>query len=407
MKHKTTYTILLLVVTTLVLSWAAPALVKMATGSAHSYPFVYYSSLLQRFVIKKTVNNKPTHYDTDGRQYTREQYDSITPLFSYRQLMLINALPDTILGVGIEPRVLRSKTVMWRYAPRDMHQPVLPLYIMYEAMSGRASLESPDDVFRLKDNIEFVDKLTNAVNEDKSALFQQKMEKEGFAFPAQRVWGNLSIRKPYDEGYFVLDSRRQLFHIKQVNGRPYVRNTRAGDSISIAHFDVLEVADKSIYGFALSADGSVYTLSTEGYALTRFDIPAIDLNAHSVMLMGNVFYWIVNVQTPDSSAYHVLEAGTLLRHDAPHVEHAAADAWGTAQKWLFPVYISLSSKNSAYLTPTLHTNFGIALLLGHLIGIGLVLTLWRKRKFPLRFAAVSVIILFGISGLIANFIINK
>jgi hypothetical protein len=410
MKYKNTYTIILLVVTSLVLSWGMAVVVREATATAPGYPFVYYSAILQRFLIREaSADNKLTHVDTEGNRYTREQYDALTPLLSYRQLMLTNTMPDSLFGVALEPHVLRSKTLTWRYNPRYIHQPVMPLYIMYESMSGRASIESPDDVFRFTDRIEFINKFTNTVNEEKSHLFQARLEKEDFAFPARQVWGNLSARKPYDEGYFALDQKGRLFHVKMVNGRPYVRNTGAGDTLDIAYFGILEVADKRIYGFVVSAAGSLYTLNTDGYSLTQFDIPPINIHTHSVMLLGNLLYWMVGVNTPERHTSYVLDAATLKQHDAPYTVTAQENKWHTAASWLFPVYVGFSGKSTDYIVPELKINFGVALFISHLMFFAYLFTVGRKngkRKIPMRLANAFVIILFGIPGLIASLIIK-
>jgi hypothetical protein len=409
---KQLYTILLVIFTALILSWAVPAIVRIATTTVSRYPFVYYSVLLQRFLIRETSpDNKQTHIDTEGNRYTREQFDSLTPMFSYRQLMLTNSLPDTILGVPIDPQELRAKSFTWRYSPRLIHTPVLPLYFMYESESGRANLEAPEDVFRLKDRIAFIDKLTNTVNAPKSDLFQTALEVEQFAFPAQQVWGNLSAKKAYDIGYFVLDSRGRLFHLKMVNGMPYVCHTHAGDSLEVAHFSMLEVADRSIYGFLVARDGTLYTLNTDaGYSLTRLDIPPIDLEEHSVLLMGNLFYRMVNITTPDSVTCYVLDAGTLRQHDRPHVIYAAVNRWNTVARWLFPVYLTFSNRNSDYLQPAFKVNFGWALVISHLTFFGYLFIVGYKgvkRKPLLRLVNACVIILFGIPGLIASLVFRK
>jgi hypothetical protein len=410
MKYKNLYTIILLVIASLVLSWDVAFIVREATATAPGYPFVYYSSILQRFLIRESsADNKLTHKDTEGNRYTREQYDSLTPLLSYRQLMLTNSLPDSLFGIALEPPVLRSKTVSWRYNPLYIHQPVMPLYIMYESMSGRASIESPNDVFRFGNRIEFIDKFTNTVNEEKSQRFQDKLEKAHFAFPARRVWGNLSARKPYDEGYFALDNNGALFHLKMVNGRPYVRNTGAGDTIDIAYFGIQEVSDKSIYGFLVSRRGDLYTLNTGGYSLTKFDIPPIDIHTHSVMLLGNVLYWIVGVNTPESNTSYVLNAATLQQHDAPCTVPAQENKWHTAASWLFPVYVGFSGKHTGFVVPEVKINFGVSLVISHLLFFAYLFTVGRKdgrRKAPVRLANACVIILFGIPGLIASLIIK-
>lgn len=406
MKYKYIYTIILLFVTSLVLSWAIPTLVKVGTTTAQDYPFVYYSSLLQDFAIREKNDGKPVFRDTKGNKYSKNQYDSITPMLSFRQLMLTGSMPDTIMGVPIDAKYLKEKTVTWRYSPREKNRPVIGLYSMFESMSGRASLESPEDVFRLKDKIEFITIRENSIDVEKSKRFQQALEEAGFVFPAQEVWGNLSPKKPYDEGYFVLDSNKQLFHLKMVNGKPYAKNTKAGESLDIAYFSILEVTDKSIYGFLISTDGGVYTLNTEGYSLTKFDIPNININEHSVMLMANMFYWMVYVTTPESCTYNVLKAGSLKQHTQPLVVEAKENKWDTVSAWLFPSVISLSDKNTEYVVPAYTFNVGKALIISFILALIVAFSIDRKKNPVKRIANAIAIILFGIPGFIASLIIK-
>ena len=409
---KQLYTILLVIITTLVLSWAVPAIVRISTTTASRYPFVYYSVLLQRFLIREmSPDNKQTHIDPEGNHYTREAFDSLTPMLSYRQLMLTGSLPDTILGVPIDPQELRAKSFVWRYNPRNIHTSVLQLYFMYESESGRANLEAPEDVFRLKDRITFIDKFTNLENAAKSDLFQAALEAAQFAFPAQQVWGNLSAKKAYDVGYFVRDSRGQLFHLLMAKGEPSVHNTHAGDSLEAAYFNVLEVADHSIYGFLVARDGTIYTLGADDrYTLTRLDLPPINIDEHSVQLMSNLFYRLVNVSTPDSVTCYVLDAATLRQHDRPYVIHAAGNRWNTVARWLFPIYLSFSSHYSDYLQPTFKVRFGWSLVISHLTFFAYLFFAGRKRakqNIPLRLVNACVIILFGLPGLIASLLFKS
>lgn len=406
MKYKHIYTIILLVITSLVLSWAIPALVKVGTTTAQDYPFVYYSSLLQDFAIREKNDGKPVFRDTKGNKYTKNQYDSITPMLSFRQLMLTGTMPDTIMDVAIDAKYLKDKTVHWKYSPREKNRPMIGLYSMFESMSGRASLESPDDVFRLKDKIEFITIRENVIDVKKSDRFQQALEDAGFVFPAQEVWGNLSPKKPYDEGYFVLDSNNQLFHLKMVNGKPYVKDTKAGADLNIAYFSILEVTDKSIYGFLISTEGGIYTLNTEGYSLTKFDIPNIDINQHSVMVMANMFYWMAYVTTDKSCTYNVLEAETLKQHTQAFVVEAKENKWNTVSQWLFPSIVSLSDRNTEYVQPAYTLNIGKAFVISFILALIIAFTVDRKKNPVKRIVNAVIIILFGIPGLMASLIIK-
>lgn len=63
----------------------------------------------------------------------------------------------------------------------------------------------------------------NTIDQEKSKVFTEVLKKKEFRFPAQYVAGNPSTRKEYDEGYLILDAEGKLFHMKQTQGRPYVR----------------------------------------------------------------------------------------------------------------------------------------------------------------------------------------
>ena len=48
---------------------------------------------------------------------------------------------------------------------------------MFESCSGKVDLENPSDMFRLKENIEFIDMATNRVVDEEIRPFQQAMER--------------------------------------------------------------------------------------------------------------------------------------------------------------------------------------------------------------------------------------
>ena len=121
-------------------------------------------------------------------------------------------------------------------------------------------------MFRLKENIEFIDMATNRVDEQKSARFQQALEKAGFAFPAQWVAGIPTSQKSYDEGYFALDSEGHLFHVKMTNGKPFVKDTKVRD---ISCMLPMEIENRSLYGFLFDTHHTLYYLSTDGYRLVK------------------------------------------------------------------------------------------------------------------------------------------
>ncbi|MDR3061692.1 MAG: DUF4857 domain-containing protein [Dysgonamonadaceae bacterium] len=400
MKNKNTIYVLLLLCVVAIGFWGIPALVKKAAYAQDRYPFVYYSSLLREFCFTEFDGRKDNLHDASGRIYTREQFDSVMPLLNYRQLHSNGTMPDSIDGIAIDPRILRTKQVVFRYSPKDINTPEIGLYIMYESLPKRLNLESPGDVFRFNKNIEFIDIRTNKINEEKSAVFQSALEKYDYSFPAQWTSGNLNIRKPYDEGYFSLDADGKLFHLKMVNGKPYVKNTQINKQMEIAHFSILEVIDKRFYGFVFDKKGQVYILEENGgnYVPLKLDIDPLNLEKDHLMVVGNLLYWIVSVDNETGKKVYSLKTETLQKADECFIP-APENRWNKYAQWLFPAYLTFKNSDSNYIVPKIHFTGFYAFAI-HILLLFILFLIWKPFRKNLIFNVIFVL-LTGIAGAFA------
>ena len=406
MRKKYTYYIILIFIT-LIGMWVIPSFVKKATDTPENYPFVYYSSILKELGIVDYKDKKMPLSDLNGNKYTTAQFDSLMPLLNFRQLMSDGRLPDSIGGIEVTPPLLRAKSVVFRYAPRERQTPDKGLYILFESMPKRVGLEMPDDVFRMKNEMEFIDAKTNAINKGKNDLFAKALEKAGYSFPAQWLIGNPNPRKPYDEGYFSLDAKGVFYHIKMVNNRPFVRDTRIGENIDVRWFSMYEAADKRFYGFLFDKEGSLYIVeSDEGkYTPLKLDIDPVNTEEDQITIMGNMLYWTISVTKPQNRKYYGLETGTLKKV-AEYSVDKQENKWNKVSKLLFPYYLTFQNENSDFLYPRIQYTgiygFGINILLAVVAGLFISRNDRKKRIFN-----VLYVLLTGIAGIIALLLISK
>jgi hypothetical protein len=395
----------LLVSVTVVGLWGIPELLKTATYSRNQYPFVYFSSIEKKFLLRESGSSENKFHDDEGKDFTEEQYDRALPLLNYRQLTVNGEMPDSIDDIAIDLHELQMKTVNFRYNPTEMQTPETGLYILYESLSKKVKLESPGDVFRLKDEIQFIDDETNTINKAKSELFGNAMLKAGYAFPAQWTYGNLNIRKAYDEGYFSLDAVGQLYHIKMVNGHPFVENTKLDPSIRPVYFSMLEVADRRFYGFLFDERGRVFVLEGGGgkYVPVQLAIDPINLDTEELVILGNILYWTVSVQNIASKKYYALDTKTLQKQREMYID-ASVNTWDKYASFLFPVYLSFKSKTSDYVAPRLHFTAYTALVCNFILALLAVFLLPAESLRQRLFAGLYVLI-FGIAGVLALLII--
>ena len=402
MKKKEIIYVLVVLFVTLIGLWAIPELVKTATYSKNQYPFGYYSSVEKKILFRELDKRKEgKHHDDEGRVFEDKEFDLALPLLNYRQLTLNGEMPDSIDGIKIEPQLLRTKQINFRYSPKAKNAPEVGLYIMYESMPKKGKLESPGDLFRMKDKIEFIDAETNTVNPEKSQKFQDELLKKGYTFPSQWIAGDMNIRKPYDEGYFSLDAAGQLFHIKMVNGRPFVRNTNLDPQIEPVFFSMEAPADKRFYGVIFDKKGCIYLLEEDGgkYRPLRWDIDPIDLDRDEVVVMGNFLYWTVTVQNPEGKRYYGLKTETLEKVRDIFVE-ASVNKWEVVAGRLFPFYLDFRKPTTEYVSPRLHFTAFPALITNVLLAL-LFAFIYPKRPMKKKIFSGSYVLIFGIAGAVA------
>ncbi len=397
--------ILLSVVTllaTLAMMFALPPLVRKATISNDKYPFVYYSSQLNELCLIDYSNKSTPMEDLLGRKYTTKEFDSLVPLLNYRQLMADGLLPDSICGVSAEPRNLMINSVVMRYEPKDQNRPKSGLYALLESMPVRVGLTQPSDMFRIADKIEFLDAQTNRVDEGKSAKFQRELQKRGYEFPTQWVVGDANTRKPYDEGYFCLDSKGDLYHMKMVNGRPFVKNTNISESVDVAYFASYNPSSRRFYGYMISQQGEFYALESDeagGYKASKLDIGTIDPHNEKVIVMGNILYWTVSV-TSDAGRRYVALRSDDLTSIATHSIDRELNAWDYVSGYLMPFTLSFSADNSEMIYPRFRFAGVQSFILSCLLAL-LSLVIFRQKPLKVRIYSLLLIAISGVAGLIA------
>ena len=303
-------TLLLYVTIAFLLLWQLPWCYNFFVVKPEKTPFTLYSFVIGDFALMGQEDGKGTvRRDLAGNIYSEAAFDSILPMFYFRQLMSDERFPDTINGIAVTPKIVQTENFNFRSVPTDINAPSIGLYPLLESMSGRVDLKMPDDVFRItSQGIEFIDMASNSVNAEKSLLFTEAMTKKNFRFPAIEIAGNPTVKKEYDEGYLLLDADRRLFHLKQVKGRPYVRAITLPEGLTLEHLYLTEFRNKKTLAFLTDINNALYVLKSRTYDVVKTGVPAFNPETDALTIIGNMFDWTVRVTSPSSDNYYALNA---------------------------------------------------------------------------------------------------
>lgn len=372
-------------------------------------PNIYYSPITNEFLITEGRTNDFYRGDIKGNVLSREEFERLTPLFSYRQLMYREEMPDSVQGILIDTHELRLNNLYLSLRSRDIFRYSIPLNPLLESDPGRPDLQMPEEFFRIGDKFEFINCVTNNAVPNLSELFNNALVNKGFVFPAIKIFGNPSTRKPFDEGYFVVDSSEQLFHIKRIKNKPYVAKVNLMENIEVQYIVVREMRLKEFYALIVSKDNRLFLLSYDNYKIIELPSDGYDYTNSKLIFRGNLLYREISFLTSNSIK-------TIVTNRDYKVVDTYSKKWksnsensvGIFGKAIFPFRISLKDMNNSFFNFYIDIS-SFQFLLGNLIFliIGIVLFATKfKRKNLTKTIDLFVILLTGVYGLIAVFLIR-
>ncbi len=297
-----------------------PAILLVVSQSAVRYPYLSYSHVLGSIGIMDYSDKTTPLTDKYGNKYTTAEADSLMPLSNFRQLMMDGRMPDSIAGQEATMRNIASRQIVVRHTPSDGMSTQPPLHLLYENMPKRVGIELPTDMIRLSGELTFIDCATLRTNGNKSDIFTRALQKSGFVFPVRASWSNDSPRKRYDEGIFCSDARGELYHLKMVNGRPFVRHVPMPTGFVLADVSIAEPSDKSFYAIAYSTNGCMGLIaqdenSESGYSVSLFDLAPVNLLTDRITFSGNLVSWTLTVVNETGVSAWAFDRQTLAPLD--------------------------------------------------------------------------------------------
>lgn len=103
-------TLLLYVTIAFLLLWQLPWCYNFFVVKPEKTPFTLYSFVIGDFALMGQEEGKGTvRRDAAGNIYSEAAFDSILPMFYFRQLMSDERFPDTINGIAVTPKIVQTE----------------------------------------------------------------------------------------------------------------------------------------------------------------------------------------------------------------------------------------------------------------------------------------------------------
>jgi hypothetical protein len=396
-------------ITILGLAVAIPKLYWTAFGKPVKKPFILYSCTEKDFMIQRTSEGTKWE-DTRGHSYTREQYEERLPLLYMRQLLLSGTMKDTINGIQMDAHDININRSFFSYSPTDMTTPGPGIFPLFESESGRANLEMPEDFFRITWRMEFINAQSNKILEEKSRQFSAALYHKDFVFPAQTIAGIPTTRKSCDEGYLIIDSALQLFHLIMITGNPYVKKIAIPEGLIFKHIACVDFKDKKYYAYLFDDQGDIYILTQDEYELIKLPAGNFHPETEEIRIYGDLFNYDLVITGEGFVRVVVLDKEYKKVSEYNETWPVRAETKpGKIFAALFPGQLSLSDENSNFINFYLTLSSGYKWIIISILLVVLHFMIVRKKGKLVRHGVdFGLILVTGVFGFIAvNFFPNK
>lgn len=405
MKNISRYILVIIAILALVV--ALPELYWLAFEKPNRAPFVMYSCVDNDFMaIEDGVR-----MDNKGNVYTLEEFEQKLPLLNMRQLMVSGTMPDSIRGYAMDPHEVSIHRSFYRYKPSTKYAPKPGLYPLFESESGRAQLEMPSDFFRIGLRMEFVDAATNKVDEEKTRMFTAVLQKRGFLFPAKMIEGIPTTRKSCDEGYMVVDSNDLLYHVKMIEGRPYVKKVDLPEGFSFGYIGCVDFKDKRYYCYIFTEENDLFILTQDEYELVQWPIENLDPATEEIRIYGDFFnYNVISVSQNYMNVVALDKEYVKIDEYNKSWPDRSETKQGVIFSYLFPAEITLDNRNTSYRDFYFSGSAGFRWLILNVILLAVHIMIIRRRRVIMKnhLIDLALILVTGIYGFITvNIFPNK
>ncbi|MCB1754121.1 MAG: DUF4857 domain-containing protein [Gammaproteobacteria bacterium] len=397
---------LLILIVFLLAVWLPP-LKDSLLGYRAGQTRLFYSPVAETFVYQEQLGegHQFSYRDREGNSYPREAFERLLPFIYYKNMELWGELPLTLGGQEFDKAAIRAERLVLQLKPLELpgHAPRIPLFPLLESDPGRAGLSFPEDVFNPGDALVFINSDANQVDTALSETFSKALAQQDFQFPVREVFGRVSILKPFDAGFFLLDSSGQLFHLQRLNAQPQVKAVRLPEDMQVRFIKVTENRHSEVLGLLLDQAGRLY-LMQQDYRLTALELPGYRADDMAIKLIFNPLYRTsvyadeqqIHAQVMDRD-YRPLDSYThrAFAAQTPFLDYV----WQA----LTPFEMQLRDANSRYLSLQWHWHGWHGLL-------GISLALWlgvvwlarrQRRGQPWDWPSLALLAVSGLYGALA------
>lgn len=401
---------LLVILAVITFAYVLPSVYNVLFDTRINAPYITYSTTMKEYYIALWQDGKSIFTDRHGKTYSQQEFMNNTPIENFHYHISKGSFPDSFAGMKLEPRQLQRESFFSWIELSQLNTPQYGINPLFESQP-EFGLSFSKDYFRIGQRIEFIDAKSNALNEAKSRSFNEVLTKEGFSYPAKMAAGLPTLMKKRDEGWFIVDSRDQLYHLKMIRGNPWLKKINTPAGMKFRYIICNDFDADEFYAILITADHKMHVLNKRDYSTTELPVEGFNADYTSATVTGSLFNKTVAVRSEKGVQLTTMDRDYKVIdkyfYPLPQKQEMAI---GKVAAAIFPFQLELTSPYDEFISFHFsESNNWSWLVLNLVLVIATVILIRREGKQVYRNIPDLVIVaLTGIFGFLAVHIIpNK
>lgn len=401
---------LLVALTVITLSYVLPTIYHTLFDTRIDAPYIAYSTTKSEYYINGHRDGKTVFTDRRGKVLTQQEFMDNTPIENFYYHLSKGTFPDSFAGVKLIPQQLQKEFIFQFIEPERLDVPDYRLNALFESQP-EFGLSFSKDYFRITHRIEFIDAKTNQLNQEKSKQFTAALDAEGFSYPATIQAGLPTLMKKRDEGWFIVDSKEQFFHLKMIKGAPFVRKIPVPAGLHFKYVVANDFDADEFYATIVTRDHQLLILNKKDYSFTKIPIEGYNSDNMKLALTGTLFNRTIIVNSEKGVQMFTFNRDYKLIDKYNHPLPLKSEMGiGKVAAAIFPFQLDLTSAYTEFVHMDFEGSHTWIWILVNLILVALtVIFIRREGKSVVRgIPDLLIVALTGIFGFLAVHIIpNK
>ncbi len=404
--------IIILVISIVVLAFALPYVYWLVAEQPINRPYIQYSCMLDEFVTRGKSEEQKEYKTWGGKPLSWEEYQETLPLLYFRNLYTRKAMPDSILGVKMDPHDISMTNFTFRINKSEYDVPDYKVYPVFEANHGVDVPELLPYYYQFsKNRVRVLDSHSNTEMKQLSQKFTDALLDNQFQFPPKLVSMNTSTTKQVEYGHYLVDAANHLFNLKWWSSEPLVEIIKLPNrEFRIKHIQPVDIRTREFSNVIISQNNEVYLLLNVGNEMQKLPLKNYNPKTDILQFFGNMFHKNILVYGENYTRATVVDPEynwvDSCEMNWPARSETMQGKWAS---FLFPFELSMPENRDAYRRVNVRYPAWRCIIFNLILALIFGIIQRSRNKFHLKdFAFEFIVILgFGVFAFSGSLLLSK